>query len=428
MKARAQQSQRYRREQFTPSKSPNAHAVDRLVAGRVLSFLGNPEIRLRLWNGSEFQATGETTSPLLQFNDRRALYGALKSPELRFGDLYSEGRIEIEGDLPDLLERVYHGIQRRGDPSNLRRWADRLTRRIKRNTLNRAAENIHHHYDIGNNFYRLWLDSGYMQYTCAYYPDPSMSLEQAQQAKLHHVCRKLQLRPGDTVVEAGCGWGGLARFMAEHYGVAVRAYNISREQVAYATETAQQQGLSDRVEYVLDDYRNITGQYDVFVSVGMLEHVGVEQYPELGRVIGRCLKNPGRGLIHSIGRNRPKPLNAWIERRIFPGAYPPTLREAADIFEPNGLSVLDVENLRQPYALTLREWLHNFNEHEAQVAAMHDDRFVRAWRLYLAGSQAAFSVGELQLFQWVFTQAGNNAIPWSRTHQYSPPGTAGAAG
>ena len=402
-----------------------SNTLDRTVARRILAMLGNPDIRFRLWDQTELGHGSGSSAPLLWFRDREALYGVLRNAELQFGDLYSEGRIEIEGDLPVLLEKVYRGIQNQGGPNPLKRWWDSIVRRLKRNDLHRSAENIHHHYDIGNDFYRLWLDPEYMQYTCAYYPDPAMSLDQAQVAKLHHVCRKLQLRPGDTVVEAGCGWGGLARFMAEQYGVQVRAYNISREQVAYASDKARLEGLSGRVEYVLDDYRNITGTYDVFVSVGMLEHVGVEQYAELGGVIRKCLKPSGRGLIHSIGRNRPRPLNAWIQRRIFPGAYPPSLREAAEIFEPSGLSVLDVENLRLHYALTLRDWLQRFSSHEGQVRAMHDDRFVRAWRLYLAGSQAAFSVGELQLFQWVFTHGGNNAIPWSRSHQYPdrhPPG------
>jgi len=176
------------------------------------------------------------------------------------------------------------------------------------------------------------------------------------------------------------------------------------------------------VEYVLDDYRNISGQYDVFVSVGMLEHVGVQEYPVLGRVIRDCLKTPGRGLIHSIGRNRPRPLNKWIERRIFPGAYPPTLREMMEIFEPNGLSVLDVENLRLHYALTLGGWLRRFQRHEDQVREMYDEQFVRAWRLYLAGSLTAFRTAELQLYQLTFTQDLNNELPWSRAHQY--PGNA----
>lgn len=395
-----------------------SHAADRFIAGKLLALLGNPEIRLRLWDGTEIQVAGGQSCPFMWFRDRGALYRVIQYPELNFGDLYSEGRIEIEGEFLELIERVFRGIRGKTDLGWLGRFAGRLDRRNRPNSLRRSAENIHHHYDIGNDFYRMWLDPDYMQYTCAYYPDPTMSLEQAQVAKLHHVCRKLQLKPGDSVVEAGCGWGGLARFMAENYGVKVKAYNISREQVAFATETAQRQGLSGQVEYVLDDYRNITGKYDVFVSVGMLEHVGVQHYPELGRVIRDCLKSPGRGLIHSIGRNRPKPMNKWIERRIFPGAYPPALREMMEIFEPNGLSVLDVENLRLHYALTLRDWLRRYQQHEDQVREMYDEYFVRAWRLYLAGSLNAFKVAELQLFQLTFTQDLNNQLPWSRNHMY----------
>ena len=436
MKAQQQQPQQQRREnspasgsvmnpsvtahgEHRPEVSSRTHAFDRYVAGKILDLLGQPDIRLRLWDGTELSVAGDTSFPLLWFRDRGALYRTLRDPELNFGELYSHGRIEIEGDLLELLERVYLGIQGVAGPGWLRKAANRMTRRNKRNTRRMAAENIHHHYDIGNDFYQLWLDREYMQYTCAYYPDPGISLSQAQAAKLHHVCRKLQLKPGDSVVEAGCGWGGLARFMATHYGVTVRAYNISREQVAFATDMARQHRLSGRVEYVLDDYRNITGQYDVFVSVGMLEHVGVQQYPVLGRIIRDVLKTPGRGLIHSIGRNWPRPLNAWIERHIFPGAYPPTLREVMDIFEPNGLSVLDVENLRLHYALTLGGWLQNYEQHVDQVREMHDERFVRAWRLYLAGSLTAFNTGALQLFQLVFTQDHNNDIPWSRAHQYT---------
>jgi cyclopropane-fatty-acyl-phospholipid synthase len=166
-----------------------------------------------------------------------------------------------------------------------------------------------------------FLDEEHMQYTCAFYPDESATLEEAQTAKLDLVCKKLDLKPGETVVEAGSGWGGLARFIAKHYGVTVRSYNISAEQVAYARERARQEGLGNAVEYVEDDYRNITGTYDVFVSVGMLEHVGLSNYQKLGEVIDRSLKEKGRGLIHSIGRNIPRPMNEWIESYIFPGAY-----------------------------------------------------------------------------------------------------------
>ncbi|HET7757181.1 MAG TPA: cyclopropane-fatty-acyl-phospholipid synthase family protein, partial [Steroidobacteraceae bacterium] len=256
--------------------------------------------------------------------------------------------------------------------------------------------------------------------TCAYFPEPGMSLEDAQTAKLDYVCRKLQLQPGDAVVEAGCGWGALALHMARRYGVRVRAFNISHEQVAYARERAAREGLAGRVEYVEDDYRSISGRYDAFVSVGMLEHVGLRNYPVLGRIARRGLGSNGRGLIHSIGRNHPAPLQPWIEKRIFPGAYPPSLGQMARIFEPWDLSVLDVENLRLHYAQTLRHWLAGFEAASERVRAMFDERFVRMWRLYLAGSIAGFTTGTLQLFQVLFATRDNNDIAWTRAHLYTP--------
>jgi cyclopropane-fatty-acyl-phospholipid synthase len=200
--------------------------------------------------------------------------------------------------------------------------------------------------------------------------------------------------------------------------VRVQAYNISREQILYARERAAAEGLDKQVEYIEDDYRNIRGQCDAFVSVGMLEHVGPDNYPTLGGVIDRCLTPQGRGLLHTIGRDQPCPMNAWIERRIFPGAYPPTLREMMAVLEPAGFSVLDVENLRLHYAKTLEHWLARFEDHTEEISALYDEPFVRAWRLYLAGSLTAFLSGWLQLFQVVFTRTGENAIPWSRAHLY----------
>jgi cyclopropane-fatty-acyl-phospholipid synthase len=289
--------------------------------------------------------------------------------------------------------------------------------RARANSLNGSRHNIHHHYDIGNDFYRLWLDDQ-MQYTCAYFPTPDASLEQAQIAKMDHVCRKLWLKPGDTVVEAGCGWGSLARHMARHYGVTVRAYNISAEQIRYARERARAEGLDGQVEYVEDDYRNIDGRYDAFVSVGMLEHVGTDNYGTLGEMIHRCLKDHGRGLLHSIGRNKAAPMNAWIEKRIFPGAYPPSLKEMLEVLEPGGFSALDVENLRLHYAKTLEHWLWRYEKAADRVREMFDESFLRAWRLYLSGSLAAFTSADLQLFQLTFARYNSIAIPWNRAYLY----------
>jgi cyclopropane-fatty-acyl-phospholipid synthase len=391
--------------------------IDRFLARKVLEAIGNPALALVLWNGEEVRPPHASVQTRARIHDRGAFYQLLRNPGLHFGDLYSVGRIEVDGDLVQFLEVAYSGLRDDTKHSLLQRVHQWVQSRPRHNTLNASRENIYHHYDIGNDFYELWLDKE-MQYTCAYFPDPAMTLEQAQLAKLEHVCRKLRLEPGDRVVEAGCGWGGLARYMARHHGAKVRAFNISKEQIAYARERAKAEGLGDRIEYVEDDYRNITGEYDAFVSVGMLEHVGKEQYRTLGDVIHRSLAPNGRGLIHTIGRNKPALMNEWIEKRIFPGAYPPTLGEMMEIFEPNGFAIQDVENLRLHYAKTLTHWLERFDSHVSRVESMFDHNFVRAWRLYLAGSIAAFTTSSLQLFQVAFTRPRNNHLPWSRTHLY----------
>lgn len=403
---------------FAAAPAAPVRRWDRWLARSILSGVGQPAIAIVLWNGEQFTPPGVTPVLRLLFSDRQALMALARNPELNFGDLYSIGRIVVEGDFLAGLEAVYYGLNRSPQP-----WLAQLIRSLRRcaprsNTLAQARDNIHHHYDLGSDFYALWLDRVAMQYTCAYYPTPQMTLEQAQLAKMHHVARKLCLKPDATVVEAGSGWGGLALFLARRYGVRVRSYNISHEQVRYARERLRQTDVGNRVEYLEEDYRNITGKYDVFVSVGMLEHVGRSNYRELGRVIDRCLKDDGVALIHTIGRNRAQPMNAWIEQRIFPGAYPPTLREMMDILEPPAFSLLDVENLRLHYSRTLSEWLDRFEANTDTVAQMYDEDFVRAWRLYLLGSTAAFNVGALQLFQLVFCRQGHSALPWSRAHLY----------
>lgn len=397
-----------------------SNGLDRGVLAWMLDALGRPGLRVRLWDDAGSAGTEAPTLPGMRIADRGALYRLLLDPELNFGEMYVAGRLEIEGDLAEFLEVVYRALPRA-------RYLDRpgFLQALRRNTLARAVRNIHHHYDIGNDFYRLWLDEQ-MVYTCAYFTEPTLSLEAAQFAKLDYVCRKLRLRAGDTVVEAGCGWGALALHMARQYGARVRAYNISGEQLAWARERARDAGLAQRVEFVEGDYREIDGRYDAFVSVGMLEHVGIADYNALGGVIRRCLLPSGRGLIHSIGRDFPRGMNAWIDRRIFPGACPPSLSQMMGIFEPHGFSVLDVENLRLHYASTLAHWSQRFEAAAGQVEAMFGPAFVRAWRLYLAGSLAAFRSGDMQLFQLTFSRSGCNRIPWSRRDLYlaaAPHGT-----
>ena len=390
--------------------------ADRWLLSRLLASLGSPALELAIRGGARVGVG--TPVARVTFDSRSTMLWVLADVPLRFGDAYSDGTLTVEGDLVSLLETVYRAGRRDGgerDP--LAQRVSRVLYRPHLNTLTGSRDNIHHHYDIGNEFYELWLGSS-MAYTCAYYPTPAATLDEAQVAKMDHVCRKLRLKPGESVVEAGCGWGMLAMHMARRYGVRVRAFNISHEQIAWARQRAKREGLSGQVEYVEDDYRNISGQYDAFVSVGMLEHVGVKNYTTLGGVVKRCLGGRGRGFIHSIGRNHPALLQPWIEKRIFPGGHPPALSEMARIFEPWDLSILDVENLRLHYAQTLRHWLALFEGANERVRSMFDEKFVRMWRLYLAGSIAAFATGSLQLFQVLFAPGESNDVPWTRAHLY----------
>ncbi len=394
----------------TPAdRSSAATMIDRWALGFLQRPLAREGIRLVLWDGTTEGVIAQPESGEIVFNTRAAFWRVLLDPELQFGEAYMTGALDVRGDLVTLVEAIYRGV------GSAARWHRPHPFLARNNTLGTSRENVHHHYDIGNDFYKLWLDEQLL-YTCAYFPTRQATLEAAQVATMDLVCRKVHLSPGERIVEAGCGWGAFALHAARNYGVTVRAFNLSHEQIVYARERAAAEGLSGQVEFIEDDYRNVTGICDAFVSIGMLEHVGRDHYHELGQTIARTLDPAhGRGLLHFIGRNRHLPLNAWIRRRIFPGAYPPTIPETAEgVLQPFDLAILDVENLRLHYALTLKHWLGRFERARDTVARVFDERFVRAWRLYLAGSQAAFTTGSLQLFQVVFAPATSNAIPWTR--------------
>jgi cyclopropane-fatty-acyl-phospholipid synthase len=385
--------------------------IERWLLRRLFQHLGRPGIRLCLWD-KVCEGAPAPEQPTLLIHNRRAFWRLLLNSELHFGEDYCRGAIDIQGSLVALLEAIYRA---RRHTSSHARHKQRTQYRIP---PRKAKRNAMYHYDLGNDFYRLWLDDE-MVYTCAYYTDDNVSLEQAQQAKLEHVCRKLQLKPGQSVVEAGCGWGALALYMAKHYGVKVKAYNVSHAQVEEATRRAHVAGLADRVEFIEDDYRNISGRYDIFVSIGMVEHVGAGNYQLLGQVIDRVLADNGRGLIHNIAQNQPDPTSPWIKKYIFPDGYSPTLREMMAIFEPFNLSIIDLENLRLHYALTLQQWLQRFEDHIDEIRNMYGENFVRMWRLYLSGSIANFSTGALQLYQVLFQRPDVNALPLTRKHLYT---------
>jgi len=391
---------------------------DEWVLKKVHEAAGDPPVRLALANGPEVRPKGRVQDSII-FRDRYVLARLMADPDIGFGEAYANGELHIEGDLMRIVSAAFESKMAAGKRNRLSRAADLWLRLTQRNTRRGSRHNIHRHYDIGNDFYKLWLDEQ-LVYTCAYFASPESGLEEAQLAKMDHVCRKVRLQPSERVVEAGCGWGALALHMARYYGVKVKAFNISREQIAYARWRAAKEGLDDRVEFIQDDYRNISGGFDVFMSVGMLEHVGKSHYSQFSKIVQRAIGDRGRGLLHFIGRNQPRPLNAWIRKRIFPGGYTPSLREVMGILESPNFSVLDVENLRMHYARTLEHWLERFENSVDEVRARFDERFVRTWRLYLAGSAAAFRAGSMQLFQVVFAGSKCEALPWTRAHLYEP--------
>jgi cyclopropane-fatty-acyl-phospholipid synthase len=381
------------------------------LASALRSKLSRVGVRLRLWTGEVF-APAEPARGELVVHDFATLLGLVVWPDLYFGEAYMARRLDVQGALVEVLE----ALGRLSPTPSL--WERIAAQFPAANGFGAARRNVHHHYDLGNEFYQWWLDRQ-LVYTCAYYERPDMSLDAAQFAKLDLVCRKLRLQPRETVIEAGCGWGALALHMARHYGARVTAFNVSREQIAWARERAQREGLAQQVEFIDDDYRNVAGTFDAFVSVGMLEHVGSANYERLGEAIARTVRSGGRGLLHFIGRDAPRPLNAWIRRRIFPGAYTPTLGEVTSrVLQPAGMSVLDVENLRLHYAKTLAHWAQRFAASGERVRERYGEEFRRAWELYLAGSEAAFSQGGMQLFQIVFAPTGAAPPYWTRASIY----------
>lgn len=392
-------------------QAPAPGPLDKWCLSRLSRALRGSPVRFQLWDGATSALAGETPIATVVIKDRRTLVGLLTQPATEFGEAYTSGRLTVQGDLVACLEGVNRALSGRRYQRG-----GRYARPVSRADSRRNVR----HYDLGNDFYRLWLDAD-LVYTCAYYDRPDATLEDAQHAKLEYVCRKLRLRPGERVVEAGCGWGALALHMARHYGVTVRAYNISAEQLEFAKARAAREGLDHLVTFVGDDYRSIEERCDAFVSIGMLEHVGAAQYPTLGDVVDRVLDpDRGRGLLHFIGRNVPLEFNPWITRHIFPGAYAPTLAEVMEpILQRQNLSVVDVENLRLHYARTLQHWLTRFDEQAAAIGAMFDESFVRMWRLYLASAQSCFRSGDLQLFQVTFGRAADDSQPWTRDDLYA---------
>ncbi|APH71771.1 SAM-dependent methyltransferase [Aquibium oceanicum] len=341
-------------------------------------------------------------------------------PMLAVPETYMDGELDVvEGDLIDMLRIAYQNM----GPSGLDvAWTRALEgarsafRRFQQlNTTVRARRNVARHYDLSPELYRLFLDND-MQYSCAYFEGPDVTLEEAQLAKKRHIAAKLDLKPGQTVLDIGCGFGGLSLYLARNFDVDVVGVTLSEEQHAIATERAHAEGLDRHVHFELRDYRDLSERFDRIVSVGMFEHVGVNHYRTFFDKCATLLKPDGVMLLHSIGRfGPPAATNAFIRKHIFPGGYIPALSEVLPSVERAGLMSGDIEILRLHYAETLKHWRQRFLANRDRIKSIYDERFCRMWEFYLAGSEAAFRWQDMMVFQIQLTRS-NSVLPMTREY------------
>ncbi|MEY4698482.1 MAG: hypothetical protein RIT14_2910 [Pseudomonadota bacterium] len=374
---------------------------------------------------------GDGSGPALGITLRRgATRQLVLNPDMALGSSYTDGLLQIDGDdLPGLLALVVQADMQ--GPAAWWQGIARAARRAARmaQTLNdqvQARRNVAHHYDLTGDLYAAFLDAD-RQYSCAYFRSPDDTLDRAQAQKKAHVAAKLCLRPGMRVLDIGCGWGGMAITLARDHGARVTGITLSSEQLAYAQARVAAEGLSDRIDLRLCDYRAITGSFDRIVSVGMFEHVGTAQYQAYFSLIRRLLTPDGIALVHTIGRSAPPAgTNPWIARNIFPGGYVPAMSEVTRAIEKAGLWMADIESLRLHYALTLQHWRARFEAAQTHLPPHLDDRFRRMWRFYLTASEMSFRHGRQAVFQYQLSRR-IDAVPITRDYLYRGDAQAGAA-
>ena len=358
-------------------------------------------------------------SATIRLHDRSLHWKLLLKPRLFVGEAYMDGTLTIEeGSLYDFVEILVlnDAAQATALLMRLGQSAGRLVRRLHQyNPVPRARRNVAHHYDLSDQLYELFLDRD-RQYSCAYFRAPTDDLDTAQESKKRHIAAKLLLRPGQKVLDIGSGWGGLALYLATECGADVTGLTLSEEQHKVATRRAAAAGLSDRVRFHLRDYREETGRYDRIVSVGMFEHVGVNQYPAFFRGLSDMLAPDGIALLHSIGRmDGPGTTNPWLRKYIFPGGYSPALSEVVPEVERARLWITDIEILRLHYAETLHAWRRRFEQNRDRIRALYDERFCRMWELYLVGAELAFRRDCSLVFQMQLAKAVDT-VPVTRDY------------
>ena len=362
----------------------------------------------------------------IRFTDQRAIFALLRDPDLNFGEMFMQERLLVEkGSVYDVLELLLRHAQHAPVSATVRMldaWRMKLRPLLQNNLRSKSRTNVAHHYDLDDRLYQLFLDSE-RQYSCAYFEQGDEDLETAQLAKKRHIAAKLLIEPGQRVLDIGCGWGGLSRYLAEVAGAAhVTGITLSTEQLAGAKHKASQSTHAEKLEYRLEDYRDMNreehGSFDRIVSVGMFEHVGTGFHDAFFRKCHELLSDDGVMLLHFIGNSDvPDFNNPWIERYIFPGGHIPSMSEFTPAIERSGLVICDIEVLRLHYAQTLRLWRERFMARRAQAAALYDERFCRMWEFYLSMSESAFRYQDIAIFQ-VQLSRRQDAVPLTRDYMH----------
>lgn len=389
--------------------------VEKSLLDAYLKRLKHGGVQIDFWDGDSRTYGPDRPNIRIYIKDPRVVRKMMRSPSIGFGVSYAEGLIEVEGPLTEVVRITIE------NPSQLKPLLRHLSApKLHRNIRAKQKSYIAHHYDLGNDFYQLWLDKD-MLYTCAYYRSPRDTLEQAQAQKIDYVLKKLRLKKGQSLADLGCGWGTLLITAAKKYGATGVGVTLSEEQVRYARAAAKKAGVHKQIKFELLNYQalpELGKTYDRVVSVGMMEHVGQHNHHTYFDAVDALLKPSGVSVAHFISQQTELPVDAWIDKYIFPGGYLPSVREITALLPRYNFRLIDYENLRPHYALTLHEWRKRFNQHRDWVEKKFDEKFYRMWDLWLASSEGSFKYGSIDLSHFVFTKGVTNDLPLTREDWY----------
>lgn len=392
--------------------------MDSLIIKQLIKSTFDIPLQVTYPNGNIETYNGSNPHVKLKLNKNFSVSELSKDPSIVLGEAVMDGDIEIYGSIQELILSAY----RCGD-SFLRN--SKFSKLIPKQFHDKkhSKSDIQKHYDIGNDFYKLWLDD-IMTYSCAYFKHENDSLEQAQLNKVHHILNKLNAQPGGKLLDIGCGWGTLIITAAKEYGLNATGITLSEEQASFITKRIKEEGLENKVTVLIKDYRDIRETYDYITSVGMFEHVGKENLSQYFQTISKRLNINGLALIHGItgqvGGNHGSGTNSWINKYIFPGGYIPRLTENLNHIASAGLQIADLEPLRRHYQKTLELWTKNFHNALPEVQKTHDKRFINMWDLYLQSCAASFESGNIDIFQYLLSKGvSKDTMPMTRDYMYS---------